>query len=809
MAETMSLPATQVSGQPTSSGIRKKFATPPVKIACLACRASRTRCDGGHPCSSCQSKARECVYKPSKRGGARVRRKPRPENDELKGQMIPSEPAEVLQEPIAIQNYIDPGAGLKQLGDWYQDSDFIFDSLFMSGLQTDYLDTNATMSVVETPAPAPVQPIPMVRTYRDDGAILEAYYIFIHPYFPILPPPSGIPLDNFVPRLQNHQPNEFDECGDYEPTSPIALAVSAVLALIPCANDSNHAAHESVLFRRGYAQFLAQAAVETIEAESEIPESSTLPQSVLSSEQSFSQDDFSDRPPFHPGLPRQLESIVALNILSVYEYAQRGNLKKMQSRAGQALVNSMALAIHENTEEDAFTEARRRVWWMTYMCVCQGAIVSNVQPTFAAFSPSFTAKFPSVQADPEAFAAYITAQQAILTATEFVIDLNKTMKANGDMNRVYNKMVELEARLEPLLAKSETWDLTSPVTLTIEPSEEVVGRSLRCMARIKLNSARIKLHRYCAFFDIPVFAAKHCDLKSKDSLAEELDQELRQLSSCTCSLFTSPPATGGSSSSTSSGGGGGGGGSGGSGSRSHHSSSSPRSDGGASGSVTSNTTTASSTTATPFTLFPFSSHTSAKICLRSALNIASDFDTLPYPNPSAMAAPPFGLADGAMVAGDSNVANGSVSNRLGGGATNGSHGAGAPVVPWLLSPTSTIPAPRTMPSFACCAMQCAYALLMVRQKTKTLNTYQQQQQTAYISNSGADGLDGSGAGGAPVAVPAGSGGQQPPGLVGNLVTRLNQGLMSILGTLDNYAVASEALGGMRDQIRNNAMGMDE
>ncbi|KLU90281.1 C6 zinc finger domain-containing protein [Magnaporthiopsis poae ATCC 64411] len=807
MAETVSVPPTQIGAQSNSSGIRKKFATPPVKIACLACRASRTRCDGGHPCASCHSKARECVYKPSKRGGARVRRKPRSENDELKAQMMPPEPVEVFQEPIAIQNYIDPGAGLKQLGDWYQDSDFIFDSLFINGLPTDYLDTNATMTAVETQPAAPVQPVPMVRTYRDDAAILEAYYIFIHPYFPILPPPSGIPLDNFVPRLQNHQPSELDDGGDYEPTSPIALAISAVLALIPCANDTNHAAHESVLFRRGYAQFLSQAAVETIEAESEIPESSTLPHAVLSSEQSFSQDDFSDRPPFHPGLPRQLESIVALDILSVYEYAQRGNLKKMQSRAGQALVNAMALAIHENKEEDAFTEARRRVWWMTYMCVCQGAIVSNVQPTFAAFSPSFTAKFPTVQADPEAFTAYITAQQAILTATEFVIDLNKTMKANGDMNRVYNKMVELDARLEPLLAKSETWDMRSPITLTTEPSEEVVGRSLRCMARIKLNSARIKLHRYCAFFDIPVFTAKHCDLKSKNSLAEELDQELRQLSSCTCSLFASPPATGGSSASTSSGGGGGN--SGGSGSRSHHSSSSPRSDGGASGSVSSHTTTASSTTATPFTLFPFSSHTSAKICLRSALNIACDFDTLPYPNPSAMAVPPFGLPDGAVMTGGGNVANGRVGSSLGAGATNGNHGAGSPSVPWLLSPTSTIPAPRTMPSFACCAMQCAYALLMVHQKTKNLNTYQQQQQAAYIGNTGADVLNGNGgAGGGTLAASAGSGGQQPPGLVGNLIARLNQGLVSILGTLENYAVASEALGGMRDQIRNNAMGLE-
>ncbi|KAJ5557833.1 hypothetical protein N7513_003419 [Penicillium frequentans] len=32
--------------------IRKKFAKPPVKVACLPCRASRIRCGGQQPCSN-------------------------------------------------------------------------------------------------------------------------------------------------------------------------------------------------------------------------------------------------------------------------------------------------------------------------------------------------------------------------------------------------------------------------------------------------------------------------------------------------------------------------------------------------------------------------------------------------------------------------------------------------------------------------------------------------------------------------------------------------------------------------------------
>lgn len=87
----------------------------------------------------------------------------------------------------------------------------------------------------------------------------------------------------------------------------------------------------------------------------------------------------------------------------------------------------------------------------------------------------------------QAFAAYIQAQRAILAATQFVIELNKAVKENGDMNPIYEKMKDLEKFLEPLLAQSEAWLLTSTVTSPVDPTEAVVARSLRCMASIKLN----------------------------------------------------------------------------------------------------------------------------------------------------------------------------------------------------------------------------------------------------------------------------------------------------------------------------------
>ncbi|TDZ16665.1 Sorbicillinoid biosynthetic cluster transcription factor sor3 [Colletotrichum orbiculare MAFF 240422] len=672
----------------SASAAKKKFATPPVKIACLSCRASRTRCDGANPCASCKSRGRECVYKPSRRGGARVRRKPRPieelqHNPAFSGELPPDEATP--QDPISVQNYIDPGAGLKQLQDFFQDSDFIFDTLFMTGVP----GSTSGESTSEASFNFPAQPIPVARTYKSDQAILDAYYIFIHPFFPILPPPSGMSLDQAVPHFQNDTDGFQDE---YQPSTPISLAISAVLALVPCANDTNHLNKESVVFRRRYAQYLAQCAVESIEIESEIPDSSTEPPKALNE----TPDSFS-RPQFHPGVPVELESIIALDILSVYEYAQRGNLKKMQARAGQALVSAMSLSLHTCADDDAFTEAKRRIWWMTYICVCQGSIVSNTEPTFSVFTPSYTTKYPVIQSDPEAFAVYIQAQQAILSATQFVIELNKTVKSGGDMTRIYERMKEMETSLEPLTTLADAWVLLSTTTTPVDPTEEVLSRSLRCMARIKLNSARIKVHRYCAFYDMPVFSGKHCDLKSKSE--NDNDPEPRTWPACSCSSMValpSPPMAGPNGTISPPG------------KKSPHSEHSPN------GSLLST--------------FPFSSHQSAKICLKAAINIAQSFDDLPYPNPFGQLCP----------------------------------------APCYLSPTSTIVCPRTMPSFACCAMQCAYALLMVNHKTRAM----------YTENA--------------LTTP----------MVESLLLRLQTGLASISATLENYATAFEALGGMRDQIRS-------
>lgn len=87
--------------------------------------------------------------------------------------------------------------------------------------------------------------------------------------------------------------------------------------------------------------------------------------------------------------------------------------------------------------------------------------------------------------------------------------------------------------------------------------------------------------------------------------------------------------------------------------------------------------------------------------------------------------------------------------------------------------------PRTMPSFACCAMQSAYTLLMVYHRTWVLAQSAQERATQGPREGVQDTQD----------------------KATQLLIRCDQGLRSVLSALDNYSIAFEALGGMRDQVQ--------
>ncbi|CAG8949070.1 hypothetical protein HYFRA_00002199 [Hymenoscyphus fraxineus] len=699
---------------------RKKFAVPPVKLACLECRASRTRCDGKTECTSCAAKGKSCVYTQSRRGGSRIRKRggsasvrdlkdvnlldnsnfnhvplsilPESNQGDFTSGSVQKQPITdfddlaSFSEPLSL---VAPGGGLKQLDFAFEDTDFMFDSIFNTQIEN---HDSGYGSASDHPAPSSEngQPPSAIRVYPSDQDILGAYYTYIHPYFPVLPPPEPHQVFDNPELGTRREPDAFfssQSCPNFEPSTPISLAISATLTLIPHPDDPDPSGTNSVLLRREQAQAFAQSAFESIEIESELIDSTTQPSEALSSEPNPL-----NRTPFHPRSPIENESIIALLLLSSYEYAQRGNIAKMRNRAGQALNAAIALGLHSRIDDDAYyVEANRRVWWMT-------------PPPVLLYDPRFTTPGPCFSADPPSWTVFLEAQQVIVSATQFVIDLDIAMKTQSTTSAIWDRMLELESIIEPLTLKADTWALESSPPLSLDSSELKVSQALRGMARIKLNSARIKLHRYCAFLDIPIFTKKHCDLSPAPSTLPS--RPIAVTPNCSCSSSFSQTLSPFSLNTPSS--------------------SSPQ--------------TISSPPSHP--LLPFPPTYSAKLCLKSALNIARSFQSLPYPQAIRPNDP----------------------------------------TSFFLPPGEKLP--RTIPVFACCAMQASYAMIMLCFKARAMGFVPEG---PGCGDTGREGMGSACAGG--------------NGAAGRLLVQLEEGIGLVLEALGNYGRAYEGLGGMRDQIQ--------
>ncbi|KAI2707026.1 transcriptional regulator family: Fungal Specific TF [Penicillium roqueforti] len=590
--------------------VRKKFAKPPVKVACLPCRASRTRCGGQMPCTNCVSKDRECSYLPSKRGGPRKKKEksslsPEQESrqDDALYNSVPSPPE--FEEAPGMFSQIDelslPGAGLRHL-----DFQSEIPSMFQSFFTGDGSQSHMQVPLISSPSNNAQT---FVRTYGSELEILNAYYDFIHNYFPILPPRASPPcrdrpLNCSVPCSNTSEPMMM-----YRPRSPLSLAISAILALIPHPSDIEPSSAASVIQRRTYAHTFAQLAHSTIEAECDLDLSSTDPGQALSAARPFV-----GRERFHSQTPVDYESLLALLVLSVYEYSQRGNLLKMRYRAGQALAIALDKSLHAQLENDESSEARRRAWWMTYYCVVQGSIVSTTMPAIVINDPQFTTPYPSFSSDTEGWAIFIQAQQVLVSATQFIGDLNKCIASQSGMYYMFERMQQLDAWTQSVIAQAELLPLLPQTSDFGDHNESITAQSIRAISRIKLSSAQIKTHRFRAFSDIPLFIKRHCDLtaanpNSATTIVSTKPAGINNIT-CSCSNLTSLERATSTEYMT-------------------------PSDSSTSSDINPEISSyAPQYSQYPFAAgFPYSTQQSAKICLQAALVISRMFHSLPVPQP--------------------------------------------------------------------------------------------------------------------------------------------------------------------------------
>lgn len=190
---------------------------------------------------------------------------------------------------------------------------------------------------------------------------LNAYYSFIHPYLPLLPPPAGLQYEDrpVIVRLQNENflPPRKDFL-PYWPASPLSLALNAILVLIPPAGEMDNTSSKTAM-RRGYSELYANSALESVDRDIELL--------GLTSEarRPGSNPSQCGRRQLHPSVQLELESILALVTLCTYEYCQRGNISKMRFRANQAITTAMDMSLHDLGKKAIQTpESQKRTWWM-------------------------------------------------------------------------------------------------------------------------------------------------------------------------------------------------------------------------------------------------------------------------------------------------------------------------------------------------------------------------------------------------------------------------------------------------------------
>ncbi|KNG86881.1 Zn(II)2Cys6 transcription factor [Aspergillus nomiae NRRL 13137] len=440
-----------------------------------ACRAIKTRCDGQNPCTNCYNNRRECRYRPSRRGGARKGNAFKARKRAIAATDTPS--PSLPSGPIETQGLPYPFTNIQDVRD-----------LSASDLASD-----------ENSNPAFELGSLAIRAYGCEADLVNAYYVFIHPYFPVLPPPAVAQYEDrpFAISLRTVQANQAFL--PYWPTSPFALALSALLVLFPLPEDPHSMSEAAVRTRQSYAELYAHAAMSSIENWIDVPE----PATTAGGPTRWSS--------LHPDLPRKLESILALVLLGMYELCQRGNFSKMRARANQALTTAVDLSLHTtDPDEPGCSDAQSRAWWMTMFLNYHSSILNNSSPIILINDPRISTPYPVFRGCLEPWPLLAKAQDTLLRTCNLAKELEKEDSRSSQPPTLIDRIRELNSLISSLAADSDRYRCVT----NRQGAECFAPRNLWAITSALIHSARIRLHRFRAFLDHPLFLGEHCGLTS-------------------------------------------------------------------------------------------------------------------------------------------------------------------------------------------------------------------------------------------------------------------------------------------------------
>ncbi|KAH9228628.1 hypothetical protein K456DRAFT_41012 [Colletotrichum gloeosporioides 23] len=145
--------------------------------------------------------------------------------------------------------------------------------------------------------------------------------------------------------------------------------------------------------------------------------------------------------------------------------------------------------------EVRFEESLRRTWWMTYMCICNASIVNCKSPAEMIDISKVIISYPTIAGSSE----IIRAEETLVGATLLLVALVKGFNSETAARSLHDNIRTMNDIIVHLLDDSgQDGDHRTP---KVEGSESRLADCFRTTARIRLNSARIKLHRYRAMMD--------------------------------------------------------------------------------------------------------------------------------------------------------------------------------------------------------------------------------------------------------------------------------------------------------------------
>ncbi|KAL3447672.1 hypothetical protein BJX65DRAFT_307735 [Aspergillus insuetus] len=340
-----------------------------------------------------------------------------------------------------------------------------------------------------------------IRAYRCERDLVNAYYIYIHPSLPLLPPPTFPQYEDCPAEVAPLSYEADRSILPFWPESPLALAISALLVLIPLPKDPEPLSESATIIRRSFAHLYVRSAEHALENNSDHHRNTHI--SSYASTYTFHPTSL-----LHPNVYASLEPILALLVLTVYDYCQSGNRKQMRSRAHQALTAAMDLSLHALSADAV--DAQKRAWWMTMYLASQASITNHSAPIMLIHDVRITTPYPEFSNRRETWELLMEAQNALMRAGTIAKELSKKRNKTNLSRTTADDIRRLDSTVLAIGAKLDT----SGYSAENEGTEASATRNLWMISLLFIHTARIKLHRFIAFGDSPILLEKNSDLRT-------------------------------------------------------------------------------------------------------------------------------------------------------------------------------------------------------------------------------------------------------------------------------------------------------